>query len=864
MSTAESDSRTERIDAAIAEWFEALEEGRAPDEAEFLARFPDLVDELRKFLADHHRFDQVAGSVAGPEMPGESSFGADPVGRRLGDFDIIREIGRGGMGIVYEARQVSLKRNVALKVLKRGVRVDPRAVQRFRREAEAAAMLRHSGIVPIFATGEEAGLHYYAMELIAGPSLDRMSPRSVPTSGDDFARIAGLMADVALALEHAHCQGIIHRDVKPSNLILAADGRLRIGDFGLARFAENPGMTLTDEIIGSPAYMSPEQAVGRFPIDRRSDVYSLGVTLYEMLALRPPFTGARRDELLFKIIHDEPLPPSRWNAHVPYQLETICLKAIEKDAVRRYQSAADLARDLQHYCAGRSIAARRPGRVARLWNWSQRHTGTSVLAAAVLLAAVLASYFAHSALSTREELAEAHVQDAVDEALLANMSGDSEAADRAVAQVAALAPDSGWLPFLHGHLAFQRGDYDEGVRHLQQAVERLPDSVAARALLAAAYVGAGWWERYEEILDDLEQSTSQTAEDFMFRGLAESYLDPARARASLDEAIRRRRLPAAYVMRAEVCAHQAMDTVARGDADGAVSDASLACDLLPGNPAALLGRLFAHHVAAGVYTQLGLTDEAGSLLEAAEEDATALEPFSHLPSIARARAWYYLYTDREPIAFEILKRAATETNNARVAYRYALLLYRRGEFSEGFRVLDGRAQRSNNEELLRIVLMMELPEGVSRSRGAYRALDEKSSAGLAGLFRPALLLLLGDKVAAAADSRRLQEREPNQLPPLRRAFYERLLRFNCGNLGAEELLLAAGDSQWDLCEANFFIGLTRLTEGKRDVAAKHFRAAVDTRCDGFLACDWSGSFLIRLAEDASWPRWIAPGLRIEN
>ncbi|HEY3966700.1 MAG TPA: serine/threonine-protein kinase [Planctomycetaceae bacterium] len=864
MSTAESESRTERIDAAIAEWFEALEEGRAPGEAEFLARFPDVADELRKFLADHRGFGRIAGSIAGTEMPGDSSTGADPVGRRLGDFDVVREIGRGGMGIVYEAQQVSLKRIVALKVLNRGFRVDPRAVQRFRREAEAAAMLRHSGIIPIFATGAEAGLHYYAMELIPGPSLDRMSPRSLPISGEDFARIAGLMADVASALDHAHSQGIIHRDVKPSNLILAADGRLRIGDFGLARFAENPGMTLTDEILGSPAYMSPEQAAGRVPIDRRSDVYSLGVTLYEMLALRPPFTGARRDELLFKIIHDEPLPPSRWNAHVPYQLETICLKAIEKDAVRRYQSAADLARDLQHYCAGRSIAARRPGMIGRLWNWSRRHTGTTVLAVAVLLVAILASYFAHSALSTREALAQAHVQDAVDEALLANMSGDSDAADRAVARVAALAPDSGWLPFLHGHLAFQRGDYDEGVRYLQQAAERLPDSVAARALLAAAYVGAGWWERYEEILDDLEQSIPQTAEDFMFRGLAESYLDPARARASLDEAIRRRRLPAAYVMRAEVCAHQAMDTASRDAAAAAVSDANLACDLLPGNPAALLGRLFANHVAAGVYTQLGLADEADSLFEAAEADASALEPYSHLPSIARARAWYYLYTDREPVAFEILEQAATETNNARVAYRYALLLYRRGAFSEGFSVLDGRAQRSNNEELLRILLMMELPEGASRSKGAYRALEEKSSAGLAGLFRPALLLLLGDKPAAAADSRQLQERQPNQLPPLRRDFYERLLQFNCGDLDADQLLVAAGDSQWDLCEANFFIGLTRLAEGNRDMAAKHFQSAVAARCNGFLACDWSGSFLIRMAEDANWPRWIARGRRIEN
>jgi tetratricopeptide (TPR) repeat protein len=870
MSVPAKPSHDERVDAAIADWLEAVEQGRTPDPQEFVARYPDLKAELATFLADREQFDLLAAGIDTAAYPQQTEPAAGLLGRRLGDFEVIREIGRGGMGIVYEARQISLNRPVALKVLNAAFDCDPRAVLRFRREAEAAAMLRHANIVPVFATGEEPGLYYYAMELVLGPSLNQVlrgaadtlsgigatESALVPGGDDKFQRIAGLLAAAALALDHAHERGVVHRDVKPSNLLLAPDGRLCVSDFGLARIDERPGMTQTSEIIGSPLYMSPEQAAGRFPLDRRTDIYSLGVTLYELMALRPPFDAARRDQLLLKIIHDDPPPPRRWNRCVPYELETICLKAMEKDPGRRYQTALEMACDLGSFAAGRSISARRKGRLGRAWSWCCRRPMVSALATAVIAAAVLAGYFAHSARSTREELVNAQLADVVDEALIANMSGDADMADRAIARVAAIEPDTGWLPLLRGHQAFQRGDYDDAVERLENAVELLPESVAARSLLAAAYVGAGWWERYETTLDQLQGLTPQTAEDFMFRGLAESYLDPARARASLDEAIRSRKLPAAFVVRAEVCAHQAMDTADRADADAAVADARLACELLPGHPAALLARLFAHHVAAGVYQELERRDAADGLNSLAEHDAEELEPFSHLPIVARARAWYFLYSNREPLAFEILKRAVSQSANARVAYRYALLSYRRGKFDEGLAVLDRRQKRSNNEDLLRIVFLMEQPGGRERALEAYRDLSVHSPNGLAALFRPALLLLWGDRPQAVADSRRFQAQAPRRLPRLRLGFYEQLLRFNCEELSADELLQATQHSKWDQCEAHFFIGLTRIAEGNRDAAKAHFQAAVATRCNGFLACDWSAAFLIRLEDDPGWPSWI--------
>ncbi len=243
--------------------------------------------------------------------------------QHLGDFEILREIGRGGMGVVFEARQISLNRKVALKVLSGSLGLTPAAVQRFRREAEAAGKLHHTNIVPIYTTGEADGSHFYAMELIEGPSLDRVireirggkekksepfkpfdahavtehyasdssdsadgttpSVSSLSSDSRYFDNVASMIADVADALDHAHKQGVIHRDIKPSNLLLSPDGRLSINDFGLARLLEQPGMTITGEFVGTPRYMSPEQiAVGRIPLDHRTDIFSLGATLYEL------------------------------------------------------------------------------------------------------------------------------------------------------------------------------------------------------------------------------------------------------------------------------------------------------------------------------------------------------------------------------------------------------------------------------------------------------------------------------------------------------------------------------------------------------------------------------------------------------
>jgi eukaryotic-like serine/threonine-protein kinase len=315
----------------------------------------------------------------------------DLIGKRLGDFEIVRELGRGGMGIVYEARQLSLNRKVALKVLA-GLGLTSRALERFQREAEAAAQLHHTNIVPVYTTGEQDSTPFYAMELIDGESLDRVVRRlrepavagppsdsnatgpyivstqaasladastSLSSGSEYFDNIARILADVADAVDHAHKNGVIHRDIKPSNLMLGRDGRLSVNDFGLARILEQPGMTVTGEFVGTPAYMSPEQiAAGRAPLDHRTDIYSLGATLYELLTLQRPFTGEHRDLVIGQIMHKEPRPPRKVNRKVPVDLETICLKAMEKDPDRRYQGAKDMSDDLRRFVNRFAIAAK--------------------------------------------------------------------------------------------------------------------------------------------------------------------------------------------------------------------------------------------------------------------------------------------------------------------------------------------------------------------------------------------------------------------------------------------------------------------------------------------------------------------------
>lgn len=408
-----------RLLAAAQEYLAALEAGRRPARTEFLARFPELAESLPPYL---DAIDMVHAGARVLPASGNRPVLEDPLpAEPLGDFRLVREIGRGGMGVVYEAVQLSLGRRVALKVLSFAATLDAKQLQRFHNEAQAAAQLHHTNIVPVFAVGRERGVHYYAMQLIEGQNLGELIGRlrsSEPSSGQDrpaapasatvanvaaelstqrasrsgsfYRTAARLAAQAADALEHAHQLGVIHRDVKPGNLMIDGRGSVWVTDFGLAQFHTTTGLTRTGDLLGTLRYMSPEQAGGQnLPVDPRTDVYSLGATLYELLTLQPMFTGTDQHQLLRQILEEEPRPPRALVPSIPAELETVVLKAVSKNPAERYDSAREFAEDLRRFLDHVPIRARRPTVAMRVRKWGRRHPSV-VVAGVVLLFLVTA------------------------------------------------------------------------------------------------------------------------------------------------------------------------------------------------------------------------------------------------------------------------------------------------------------------------------------------------------------------------------------------------------------------------------------------------------------------------------------------
>jgi serine/threonine protein kinase len=472
----ESESHSGLVLELADQFLERYRKGEKPSLKEYIDRHPDLASDIRQVFNAMAMMENIAladESVhAGQEEPAPAE-----APQQLGDFRIIREVGRGGMGIVYEAEQVSLGRQVALKVLPQRKLVDPRQRRRFEREARAAARLHHTNIVPVFGVGEHDGLPYYVMQFIQGLGLDSVleelkripkatpaagpaaestppvralsaanvarslltgrfsataeeesaedvappaNPAEAPTLAPDIAplsspsggslsqsgstvalpgqsdadgtssrkkttywqSIAHIGVQVADALDYAHKQGILHRDIKPSNLLLDLRGIVWVTDLGLAKGGDHEDITHTGDIVGTLRFMPPEAFEGKS--EARSDVYSLGLTLYELLAMRPAFAERDRNQLVVQVTTTEPPRLERLNRSIPRDLATIVHKAIERDIKRRYASAADLAADLRRFLDDEPIHARRIGSLERTWRWCRRNPAVALLTAAVV------------------------------------------------------------------------------------------------------------------------------------------------------------------------------------------------------------------------------------------------------------------------------------------------------------------------------------------------------------------------------------------------------------------------------------------------------------------------------------------------
>ena len=448
-------SAGDQLDDLFEEIAAKVQAGEPVDLEKYAATSPESAERIRRLLP---AIESLARLGRGPAVQAaDHAAAAVPSSGILGEFRIQRQIGRGGMGVVYEAVQTSLGRRVALKILPFAAVLDPRRLQRFKNEAMAAAALDHPNVVHVYSIGCELGVHYYAMQFIEGQTLaqiiddlrntsaargrardalaktlDRATALSAssqpggpvasgpqpppqgpsgpaPQDADDatgkprsttssdaarsrefFRAIACLGVQAARALEHAHQTGVVHRDIKPSNLMVDAHGHLWVTDFGLALVETGLDLTLSGQAVGTLPYMSPEQMQGNHGlVDHRTDVYSLGITLYEALTLQPAFAGKRREALLRQVLEGEPRPPRRVNPAVPRDLETIVEKAISKEAAGRYATAQELADDLQRFLDDKPIRAHRPSLAQRIVKWVRRHRGVVWLAVGLLMLAAL-------------------------------------------------------------------------------------------------------------------------------------------------------------------------------------------------------------------------------------------------------------------------------------------------------------------------------------------------------------------------------------------------------------------------------------------------------------------------------------------
>jgi tetratricopeptide (TPR) repeat protein len=546
------------------------------------------------------------------------------------------------------------------------------------------------------------------------------------------------------------------------------------------------------------------------------------------------------------------------------ELDWIVMKALEKDRNRRYETASSLATDLRRYLDDEPVQACPPSARYRLRKFARRHR--AALATVTVLLLVLVGLAGLAVLAHRNRLAERRLLaerralelrlllekrcNTLDRAVVAAMAGDFDEAESAIGQAELLGASTGQIRMLRGQVAYHEGDLVSAKRHLEQAVKLMPETVAAKALLARAYYfDGGQTADMERLWRDLDRMAPSTPEDYLFKGQVEALIRPEAGLWLLDEAVRRRNTVIARGERGEARANRALASGEAQDAVLALEDAAAARAMLPDNTFTLASSVYAQLVAAGVYEAQGRTEERRRVLDQAGRDVQKLRGRTTSQVALKVCFWFFELVGDERAAFEISRQAT--------GFRHALMLYRRGEYEGALRATELTAGRGYSlARIERAFILAEIVNGPAKALAVAKdASDHPGDSLFARLCPPHVLLLLGRREDAARAALRNRQRHA-AVPFWYDDWYPRYLDYQCGSITEGSLLDAAAGSRTKLCEALFLIGLRHLAEGDRAGARERFRRCVQTRVFIFWDYDWARTFLNRMQKDPSWPPWI--------
>ncbi|RPJ60539.1 MAG: serine/threonine protein kinase, partial [Acidobacteria bacterium] len=672
----------------------------------------------------------------------ERTLAAPPAPVRLGDFELLEEVGRGGMGVVYRARQLSLDRVVAIKMLLPGL-PDPESLRRFRTEATTAAALQHPNIVAIHEVGEWDGRPYLVMDYVDGRSLaSRVADsRDAPP---DFRRVARWMAAVADAVQHAHDRSVLHRDLKPSNVLIDGEDRPRVTDFGLAKLvSDDSESTLSGRALGSPSYMPPEQAGSGEKVSRRSDVYGLGATLYHVLTGRAPFHGESAAQVVHEVLTTEPVSPRSLQPSIPRDLETVCLKCLEKDPQRRYPSARAVAEELRRFLEGKPVLAHPVGVAGRAWRWCRRRPVLAGLAALMFTCVIAAGW-------SEWQLRRVRIDAAIETALDTVLRGDVAVSEAEIKNAQRQGAPEEWIHMLRGLLALYGSRPGDAAPEFEAAVARAPGSVAAKALLATGYLYGGRLDKYSSTLEEVKSRnlTPTTWQDCLFLGTARFTAVPDRASVALLEKANQMHPTGTTFLQLDLAeGFHAREVGSFAFAEKAVDHSRIAEELLgpthPSAPCVLMNALNAA-------LRLSPESEREKWLRRADVAARVMGP-EPIPACHLQRAFYFEFTgDLQAEQAEL--QTALQRSAGQFSTWFTAAMFAGGRSADAWELVTRYPSPEVWAAVARAYLLLDLGR-VEEARHQYEAAS--SGQPTFRTMAESVLLLAGDRNGVAANALRL-------------------------------------------------------------------------------------------------------------